>query len=167
MEAEQIKAQWQRINDLFHSALEREPGERAAFLAQACDGEQSLRREVEALLEAHERVDTFFGEPALYVASGLLPQHVIPSLEGRRLGHYQVLSLIGTGGMGQIFLADDTRLKRQVAIKVLPAAFTVDQDRIRRFEQEALAASSLNHPNIVTIHEVGQVETRSSSSPNS
>jgi serine/threonine-protein kinase len=159
METEQIKAQqWQRINDLFHSTLEREPGERAAFLAQACAGDESLRREVEALLEAHERVDNFFDAPAMEIAAGLFAQQMIPSLEGRRVGHYQVLSLIGTGGMGQIFLADDTRLKRQVAIKVLPTAFTADPDRIRRFEQEAHAASSLNHPNIVTIHEVGQVE---------
>jgi len=159
METEQIKAQrWQRINDLFHSALEREPDERVPFLARACAGDEGLRREVEALLQAHERSDPLFDAPALELAAGLFAQQVMPSLEGRRLGHYQVLSLIGTGGMGQIFLADDTRLKRQVAIKVLPAAFTVDPDRIRRFEQEALAASSLNHPNILTIHEVGEVE---------
>src|SRR6187455_1912147 len=144
METEQIKAQrWQRINDLFHSALEREPDERVPFLARACAGDEGLRREVEALLQAHERSDPLFDAPALELAAGLFAQQVMPSLEGRRLGHYQVLSLIGTGGMGQIFLADDTRLKRQVAIKVLPAAFTVDPDRIRRFEQEALAASSL------------------------
>ena len=159
MEAEQTKAQqWQRIDELFHSALAQAPVERTDFLAQACGEDESLRRKVEALLEGHARADSFFGTPALEVAAGVFAQQVIPSLEGRRLGHYEVQSLIGTGGMGHIFLADDTRLKRKVAVKVLPTTVTADPDRIRRFEQEALAASSLNHPNIITIHEVGQVE---------
>src|SRR5207244_4719595 len=76
----------------------------------------------------------------------------------KRLGHYQVLSLLGAGGMGQVYLAEDTRLKRQVALKLLPAELTTNQDRLRRFEQEAQAASALNHPNIITIHEIGKVD---------
>ena len=79
-------------------------------------------------------------------------------LVGKELGHYHILSLIGSGGMGEVYLAEDTRLKRKVAVKLLPAELTANQDRLRRFEQEAQAASALNHPNIITIHEIGQVE---------
>src|SRR5438046_2080209 len=80
------------------------------------------------------------------------------SLVGKQLGHYQVLSLLGSGGMGEVYLAEDTRLKRKVALKLLPAELTANPDRLRRFEQEARAASALNHPNIITIHEIGQVD---------
>src|SRR6266550_1460618 len=80
------------------------------------------------------------------------------SLVGKELGHYRVLALLGAGGMGEVYLAEDTRLKRKVAVKLLPAELTANQDRLRRFEQEAQAASGLNHPNIITIHEIGEVD---------
>ena len=98
--------------------------------------------------------------PAMDVAAGLLAEENYPSLAGQSLSHYQVLSMIGAGGMGEVYLAEDTRLRRKVALKLLPAQFTQYADRARRFEHEARAASSLNHPNVITIFEVGQVDGR-------
>src|SRR5262245_20391555 len=149
---------YRRVGDLYHAAMELAPETRVDFLVSACGDDVALRLEVEALLQAHERADDYFGAPALEVAAEYLANPKTPSLAGHRLSHYQVLSLIGAGGMGQVFLADDTRLGRKVALKVLPAAFTGDTDRIRRFEQEAKAASALNQPNILTIHEIGEID---------
>src|SRR5581483_3243659 len=94
--------------------------------------------------------------PAMEVVTQVIAAQPGPSPIGRQIGHYQVLSLLGAGGMGEIYLARDTRLGRKLALKLLPAQFTRDADRLRRFEQEARAASALNHPNIITIHEIGQ-----------
>src|SRR2546430_17636504 len=91
-------------------------------------------------------------------AAKMLVEDESLSLVGKELGHYHVLSLLGAGGMGEDYLAEDARLKRKVALKLLPAELTANRDRLRRFEQEAQAASALNHPNIITIHEIGQVE---------
>src|SRR5215475_5716170 len=149
-----------KIYNLYHSASEIALTERSAFLDEACGGDEALRGEVESLLAARERAGDYFAAPAIYVAAGLLAGENYPSLVGRSLSHYQVLSLIGAGGMGEVYLAEDTRLRRKVALKLLPAQFTQDADRARRFEREARAASSLNHPNIITIFEVGQVDGR-------
>jgi serine/threonine protein kinase/tetratricopeptide (TPR) repeat protein len=146
---------WQHIKELFHSALERESGARPAFLAAACDGDSSLRAEVESLIAAHERPGSFLDAPAYEVAASMLADDQ-PELEaGRRIGHYQIIATLGAGGMGKVYLAEDSRLKRKVALKLLPASFVQDEERVRRFEQEARAASALNHPNILTIHEIG------------
>ncbi len=148
---------WQRIEQIYHAAYERKPGERAAFLDRACGGDVELRRDVETLLAANERVGGFstaFGaEPRQTAAVGAT------SIAGQQIGHYRIVSLLGTGGMGEVWQAEDTRLGRKVAIKLLPARFLKDAHRLRRFEQEARAASALNHPNIVTIHELGETET--------
>jgi eukaryotic-like serine/threonine-protein kinase len=145
---------------LYHAALEIEPEARAAFLDRACGEDEELRREAESLLRAHDKVGNYFAAPALEVAAGLLAGRQNLSLAGHSLSHYRVLSLIGAGGMGEVYLAEDTRLGRKVALKLLPREFTEDPERVRRFELEARAASSLNHPNIVTIFEVGQVDGR-------
>jgi len=149
-----------KICDLYHSAAGLATAERPAFLDEACGGDEALRREVESLLAARNRAGDYFASPAMDVAAGLLAKENYPSLAGQSLGHYQVLSLIGAGGMGEVYLAEDTRLRRKVALKLLPWRFTQDADRARRFEREARAASSLNHPNIITIFEVGQVDWR-------
>jgi serine/threonine-protein kinase len=146
---------WQQVDQLFHSALEREAGERAAFLAQACTGDEALRREVESLVESHEQPDSFIESPAADLAAELLAGTGEVLAAGEAVGPYKIVSLLGEGGMGEVYLAQDERLGRQVALKLLPAQFTLDADRVRRFEQEARAASALNHPNIVTIHEIG------------
>lgn len=153
--------QWQKINDLFHAALERAPHERAAFLATACHGQARLQREVTNLLAAHEQPGEVWAVSAANLAADWLSaQPAAPTLSGQHFGHYQIQSLLGKGGMGEVWRAHDARLGRDVALKVLPAAFAQDADRLRRFEQEARAISALNHHNIITIHEIGQHDER-------
>jgi eukaryotic-like serine/threonine-protein kinase len=147
---------WRQIGQLYHTALELESAARAAFLDATCGDDDELRREVESLLHAHEQADGFIAGKVAGVVDEMAAQQRNTSFVGRSLGHYQTLSLIGTGGMGEVYLAEDTRLGRKVALKLLPAAFTQDRERVRRFKQEARAASSLNHPNILTIHEIGE-----------
>src|SRR5215475_8939837 len=150
---------WERIERLYHAALERAQPERAAFLAEACAGDEALRREVESLLRFDHRAEHFIEESALEVAAQAQAEAGEESLIGKTLGHYRILSLLGEGGMSEVYLALDTRLERKVALKLLPRQFTRDADRLRRFIQEAKAASALNHPNIITIHEIGESES--------
>jgi serine/threonine-protein kinase len=149
---------WQQIDQLFHLALAQEPNRRAGFLAQACAGDDSLRSQVEALISSHEQPSSFVETLVADVAAGFLAQSDAKLAPGTIVGHYKILSLLGEGGMGQVFLAEDTRLHRRIALKLLPSHFTRNSDRVRRFEQEACAASALNHPNILTIHEIGQLD---------
>ncbi len=149
---------WQRIDKLLEAVLEREPGQRANFLDGACAGDEELRREVQALLAAHEQAGSFIEEPALGAALKEMTEHRKQSLVGQQLGSYKILSSLGAGGMGEVYLAQDSRLGRKIALKILPTQFTQDKDRVRRFEREARAASALNHPNILTIHEIGQAD---------
>ena len=149
---------WRQINDLYYAALERDEAARVAFLDEACVADESLRREVESLLESNDKAGEFLSSSALDVAAKVLASDQDHFLIGQKIGHYQVLSLLGAGGMGHIYLAEDTRLSRKVALKLLPREFTQDQERVRRFKQEARAASALNHPNILTIFEIGEHE---------
>jgi|GEM_PF-127351 len=147
---------WQQIKVLLESALERDPLERDAFLAEVCAGDTGLRSEVEALLDSHDRAGAFIESPAYEVMAGsLTATNVVP---GEAVGPYQIISRLGAGGMGDIYLAEDTRLGRKVALKALPAHFTKDPERVRRFQLEAKAASALSHPNIITIYEIGQID---------
>jgi serine/threonine protein kinase len=150
---------WQKIERLYHAALEREESERAAYLAGACAGDDALRREVESLLGQSKGTDQFLETPALEVAAKILAEEQNQSsLIGRQLGSYRVLSLLGAGGMGEVYQAHDANLRRDVAIKVLPAAFAHDGDRLARFQREARMLATLNHPNIATIHGLEQSE---------
>ena len=148
---------WQQISTVFQAALERGPGQQAAFLDEACAGDSSLRREVESLIASHEQVGNFIEAPAIEVAAPLLVDDQADSV-GRMIGHYKILGPLGEGGMGEVYLAQDTRLRRQIAIKLLPAYLTQDKDRLRRFEQEAHSAATLSHPNVCVIHEIGETE---------
>src|SRR5690242_9583647 len=144
---------WQRVKEIFDGALERHGDERAAFLDRACDGDAGVREEVESLLRSYEVAGSLMESPA--VAHADLEQKLTP---GQRVKHYQIVNLIGEGGMGEVYLATDTTLGRRVALKVLPTFVSKDPERLRRFTQEARAASRLSHPNVCVVHEIGETD---------
>ncbi|MCI0392484.1 MAG: protein kinase [Acidobacteria bacterium] len=146
---------YKQIDELLDSLLELGPELRPAFLNQACP-DQALRRDVEALLTAQERAATVFDKPAMDLVAKEFADYKAGSLVGTTIGSYKIISLLGVGGMGEVYLARDSKLGRKVALKILPAIFTLEEERLRRFEQEARAASALNHPNIITIHEISE-----------
>ncbi len=151
---------WEQVGKLYQAALALPPDERTTFLDDACVEDAAMRREVESLLAAEGDAGGFLASGAMKDAAKLLVEDKPVSLTGKELGYYRVLSLLGSGGMGEVYLAEDTRLRRKVALKLLPAELTANRDRLLRFEQEARAASALNHPNILTIHEIGEAEDR-------
>lgn len=151
---------WQKIKQVFQAALEVDGGSRAAFIHQACGDDPDLRKEVEDLVFAHEQTLNIVDESVFKIAAELIEEGEGESMIGRPLGPYKITGEIGRGGMGEVYMAEDGRLGRFVAIKLLPARFTFDRERVRRFQQEARAASALNHPNIVTIHEIGQHDSQ-------
>ena len=146
--------QWQQVKAVFNSAIAYPPEERSSFISQACSGDENLRSEVESLIASHEQSGSFIDKPAFEVAASLLAGDRSELTPGQIIASYEVVSFISRGGMGEVYLAEDKRLGRKVALKLLPSSFTTDNDRLRRFEQEARAASALNHPNIITIYEI-------------
>jgi serine/threonine protein kinase len=141
---------WRHVKDLLASALDRGADDREAFLKEACAEDPSLRREVESLLASDEAA-ALLERPAF-----TLDVTDVPTLRpGIRLGPYEVVAFLGAGGMGEVYRAQDARFGREVAVKVLPRAFSQDRERLKRFEREARAVSALNHPNVVTIFDVG------------
>ncbi|HTL79939.1 MAG TPA: protein kinase [Candidatus Babeliales bacterium] len=145
---------WKQVNDLFQSTVERRPEERSAFLDEVCH-DQSVRREVESLLTSHQRAENFIELPAFEATPELVPNDSEVALFGKVIGHYRIESLIGTGGMGKVYLARDERLGRKAAVKLLPENLTTDETQLSRFKNEARTASALNHPNILTVYEIG------------
>ncbi len=155
------RERWQQIKALLQAALEHAPDERPGFLAAACNDDESLRAEVQKLIVSHDQAGPFIEEPAFGVlAESLVGKAAEETLTGQRLGHYAIGKQLGKGGMGEVYQAEDTRLGRNVALKLLPALFTTEVERVRRFQQEARAASALNHPNILTIYEIGEIDSR-------
>jgi serine/threonine protein kinase len=149
---------WKQIDSLFHAALAREPEPRAVFLARACAGDEGLRQEIESLIAAHQQASRFIETPAADLAADCLLEKQPRLTAGQTVGHYEIVALLGTGGMGEVYLAEDTKLARRVALKILPASGAQEADRVRRFQQEARAVSALNHPNIVTVFETGEAQ---------
>jgi serine/threonine protein kinase len=151
---------YQQIDQIFQAALEHEPAKRAAFLDEACSGDETLRQEVESLITSDRGGLSFIDEPAFEMAAHLLASDEPELAVGEHVDRYEILSLLGSGGMGEVYLAHDEKLDRKIALKLLPFGFTTNQNRLHRFQQEARAASALNHPNIITIYEIGTVEDR-------
>ncbi|MGH9847189.1 MAG: protein kinase domain-containing protein, partial [Blastocatellia bacterium] len=152
---------WKEIEDIYHAALERTEDQRAPFLEAACSGNDDLRREVESLLAANDQATGFLGKNALGLEAAVMDEAPTIAPIAQSFSHYRILSPIGAGGMGEVWLALDTNLDRRVAIKLLPIQFNFNTERLQRFVREAKAASALNHPNIITIYEIGEITTPS------
>ncbi len=148
-----------QIEAIFHDACNLAPSERATFLNQACASDADLRHEVELLLASDEQAATLIEAPAIQLVAPLLAKSDPSSLAGQSISHYEIISLLGKGGMGEVYRARDTKLDRIVALKILPAEVPTDAERMRRFVSEAKAASALNHPHVATIYEIGEAES--------
>jgi serine/threonine protein kinase len=147
---------WQQIETVLQDALDRAPADRASFIEAACAGDEELKAEATTLIAAYNEAGDFIEQPALASDAQVLLGDDLKGNVGREVGPYKIIERLGAGGMGEVYLAQDTRLRRPVALKLLPAYFASDETRARRFQSEARAASALNHPNILTIHEVGE-----------
>jgi eukaryotic-like serine/threonine-protein kinase len=150
---------WRQVREIFHAALDRAVGERSAFLQDACGGDEALKKEVESLVAAHEKDGSFIDSPAYEATAELIVDEKAELKPGQVIGSYEIISFISRGGMGEVYLAQDKRLGRKVALKLLPSSVTKDAGRLQRFEQEARAASALNHPNIITIYEIREANS--------
>src|SRR5262245_39784888 len=136
---------WKQVDELLEAALECPATERAAFLDRACEGDEELRRELESLLISDARAEAFIESPPARVAADLFSDNTTKPVVGARIEHYQILAEIGAGGMGEVYLARDTRLGRKVALKLLPPSLTADPKLKARFFREAQLASALDH----------------------
>ena len=149
-------ARFQTIEQIFLAALDQEPDQLSAFLDTACDGDRVLRREVEVLLASDQRAGRFIEKSPIGLTTKIIESQQADLLIGQTIGHYKISESIGTGGMGEVYLATDIVAGRKAALKLLPSAFTGDAERLQRFQQEAHAVVGLNHPNILTVYEIGE-----------
>ncbi|HEX8098249.1 MAG TPA: serine/threonine-protein kinase, partial [Pyrinomonadaceae bacterium] len=147
---------WRKVDAVLQGALELAPRERRVFLERACAGDEKMRREVEELIAADESAGSFIETPAVESDAEVLAAGHSASAAGQSIRQYKIIKKLGAGGMGEVYLASDTRMGRKVALKILPSFFTRDEQRVRRFQQEARAVVALNHPNIVTTYDIGE-----------
>jgi serine/threonine protein kinase/WD40 repeat protein len=151
---------WRRVEELYHAALDLPPEQRSAFIQRECDPDLDLRQELESLLAAEEPASELFQGAEVRIklqdAVSMADEHPVIDLVGKNISHYRVLSRLGAGGMGEVYRARDTRIERDVALKVLPHSLAGDRDRLRRFEQEARTVGKLNHPNILSLYDIGE-----------
>ncbi len=155
MNGERLK----QIEEIYHAAMEIAPAERQAFLDESCGDDDDLRREVESLLAINRTSNNIFNTPPESLAAEMFSnKENTANLAGKEISHYKVIRLLGAGGMGEVYLAEDTKLRRKIALKLLPPQFETDPERKKRFEKEARAVSALNHPNIITIYEIEEAE---------
>ncbi len=153
MNAERLK----QIEEIYHAALENAPDERESFLDESCGADADLRREIESLLAAENSFNSFIElSPAALAAEMFAEKEKQNNLSNTKIGRYKIIKLLGAGGMGEVYLAEDTKLDRKVAVKFLNEEWSLDANKLKRFVQEAKAASALNHPNIITVYEIGE-----------
>ncbi|MGI8917276.1 MAG: protein kinase domain-containing protein, partial [Pyrinomonadaceae bacterium] len=149
---------WQKVREVFDSALGRPPEERQNYVFEACGGDKNLLAEVQSLLSSHGSAESFMETPAIAKVANVIEPETRKLKAGERFGHYEIISQIGAGGMGEVYLGKDKTLDRNVAIKILNEEFSQDESNLQRFVSEAKAASALNHPNILTIYEFAEAE---------
>src|SRR6476620_1564333 len=149
-------ARLQTVEEIFHAALDQEPDRVGAFLDTACEGDEVLRRKVEALVASHQRAGSFIETTVACITTRIIENEQADLLVGQTFGHYKISKRIGTGGMGEVYLATDITAGRKAALKLLPLRFTGDPERLKRIEQEEHAVVALNHPNILTVYEIGE-----------
>ncbi len=153
-----VKENWLQVKEIFAGVLHLAPEKRADFITQHCSGDERLRLEVESLLSSYNSADLFLESPAVGEVADRFVADSHELKQGDYLNHYQIIRKLGTGGMGEVYLAEDRKLERRVAIKVLNATFDADESNLKRFFQEAKAASALNHPNIIVVYEIGEID---------
>ena len=151
-----MPARLQTVEEIFHAALDQESDRVGAFLDAVCEGDEVLRRKVEALLASHRQAASFIETTVVGIATRIIEIEQADLLVDQTIGHYKISKRIGTGGMGDVYLATDMTAGRKAALKLLPTRFTSDAGRLKRFQQEARALVGLNHPNILTVYEIGE-----------
>ena len=149
---------WEEIKEVFDAALRQKPEERPKFLEEICAGDETVRREVESLLSSFDHAESFMEKPIVGEMAEATTIKKAIFAKGQRLRHYEIIEQIGAGGMGEVYLAQDTRLSRRVALKLLPAASVSDEEANQRLWREAQAAATLDHPHICAIHEMSEAE---------
>src|SRR5437588_10942600 len=152
---------WQKVAERYHAALKRTAESRADFLRSACRDDEDLYGEVESLLALQSKAENFIEKPALEIAAKALAEDHLESVIGQQISNYKIVALLGQGGMGEVYLAQDMKLGRKVAIKFLPQCLAADERARKRLVREAQAAAKLEHPNICGLHEVGEEDHRS------
>lgn len=149
---------WQKVNEVFQEAVELDPDKQKSYLEKACADDDSLLQQVETLLAANDQAGTFIAGNAAEDVAHLITVHDTQIPSGESLGNYEIVSVLGSGGMGRVYLAKDSKLNRSIAVKTLPSSFSGESDYVKRFQTEAKAAANLNHPNVATVYSVEETD---------